>query len=348
MGHPPPRRSPTVRPPLIVRVLAITAAAFDVQLHAAVVMSAHFHLVIRVPNQDVSELMHRLDLRLAKAVQVLRRFARGVVWVPGQLSIVELETPKAVIEAIAYAIVNPVAEGLVHRPEDWPGVTTSIEDLFGGRVFSATHPGFYFSKRWAASARLALTLPACLSELGLDAARAMLVAEVERQLIEARAHVKAQGWSVMGAVRRAASRPTARPRAGKRSAHGPPTSRPDAERPKRASERSSGCRSSASSTERPSAGGAPASATSCSPQARTCCRGPSYSSSLPSASGHMSGGSSPVMERLRTRTAWRRTNSSELASIATTAALNGGSSRVDTCAKSSIVIAAKCRTCWFE
>jgi len=185
---------------LFLWVLAITAAAFDVQLHAAVVMSTHFHLVIRVPNQDVSELMHRLDLRLAKAVQVLRRFARGVVWAPGQLNIVELETPRAVVEAIAYALVNPVAAGLVHRPEDWPGVTTSIEDLFSGRVFSATHPGFYFSKRWAASARLALTLPACLRELGADRARAMLEAEVERQLAEARAHRKAQGWSVMGAV----------------------------------------------------------------------------------------------------------------------------------------------------
>lgn len=181
-------------------MLSITAAAFDVEIHAAVVMSTHFHLVVRVPNQDVSELMHRLDLRLAKAAQVLRRFARGVVWAPGQLSIVELETPQAVIEAIAYAIVNPVAAGLVYRPEDWPGVMTTIEDLFGGRVFSSTHPGFYFSRWWPASARLVLSLPECLRALGVDTARALLEAEVQRLLVEVRAHVKAQGWSVMGAV----------------------------------------------------------------------------------------------------------------------------------------------------
>jgi hypothetical protein len=56
--------------------------------------------------------MHLLDTQLAKGVQVLRRYVRGVVWAPGELSIVELETPEAVVEQIAYAIANPVAAGL--------------------------------------------------------------------------------------------------------------------------------------------------------------------------------------------------------------------------------------------
>jgi hypothetical protein len=58
-------------------------------------------LVVSVPNEDVSVLMHRIDMHLAKALQVLRRFVGGVVWAPGELSIVELETPQAVIEQMA-------------------------------------------------------------------------------------------------------------------------------------------------------------------------------------------------------------------------------------------------------
>jgi REP element-mobilizing transposase RayT len=71
-------------------VLALTAAEFEVEVHVAVCMSTHFHLVVTVPNANVSEFMHRFDLRMAKALQVLRSFVDGVVWAPGKLSIVEL------------------------------------------------------------------------------------------------------------------------------------------------------------------------------------------------------------------------------------------------------------------
>ena len=170
---------------LFVWLLGITAPLFDVDVHVAVVMSTHFHLVVSVPNENVSELMHRLDFRLAKGIQVLRRFVRGVPWAPGQLNIVECETAQAVIEAIAYAIVNPVAAGLVYRIEDWPGVTATIEDLFAAREYEGTHPGGWFrSAKWPSTATLRLALPACFDELGHETARALLEAEVERQLAE--------------------------------------------------------------------------------------------------------------------------------------------------------------------
>ncbi|MCZ7681753.1 MAG: hypothetical protein M5U28_24350 [Sandaracinaceae bacterium] len=64
---------------LFIWVLAVTAKQFGVLVHVAVCMSTHFHLVVTVPDENVSDFMHRLDLRLAKALQVLRRYVRGVV-----------------------------------------------------------------------------------------------------------------------------------------------------------------------------------------------------------------------------------------------------------------------------
>jgi REP element-mobilizing transposase RayT len=189
---------------LFVYVLALFAKRFGVQLHVATVMSTHFHLVVTVPNEDVSELMHRIDMHLACALQVLRKYVGGVVWAPGKLSIVPLETREAVVEQIAYAIANPVKAGLVYRSSDWPGVTATIEDL-GRKVLRASKPAFYFlglceGQPWAPCAEIQLTWPACLREIGEDRARELVRAELERREIEARAFVKLNGWSVMGRV----------------------------------------------------------------------------------------------------------------------------------------------------
>jgi len=50
----------------------------------------------------------------------------------GELSIVELKTVDAVVFQIAYAIVNPVAAGLVWKPEDWPGLCVRVDRMCGG------------------------------------------------------------------------------------------------------------------------------------------------------------------------------------------------------------------------
>ena len=181
---------------LFIWLLAICAAMFDIEVHAVCCLSTHFHLVITVPHGNVSQFMHQLDTHLAKAVQVLRRFVGGVVWAPGQLNIVELETREAVKEQIIYAIFNPVAAGLVYNPGDWPGVTMAVRDI-GKRALSADRPPFYFTGRgWSGHGSVKLTMPAWLQDVDEEAA----YAELERQLAEARAKVKKNGWTGMGRI----------------------------------------------------------------------------------------------------------------------------------------------------
>lgn len=185
---------------LFVWVLAVTAAQCRIEVHVATVMSTHFHLVVTAPHENVSRFMQLLDCRLANALKVLRRLHRGVVWAPGELSIIELETTTAIVEQIAYAIVNPVKSGLVFASGDWPGVTATVAQL-GNLVLTALRPAFYFvALAWPAIASVRFTLPTALLELGEDWARAWLEAEVARQEAEARALVRARGWSVAGKI----------------------------------------------------------------------------------------------------------------------------------------------------
>ncbi|MFK7991031.1 MAG: transposase [Sandaracinaceae bacterium] len=185
---------------LFTWLLCVMAARFEVEVHVAVVMSTHYHLVVTDTHGRVSKFAHGLNVCLSKALKVMRRYVRGVVWEPGGLSIVSLVTREAVVEAIAYAMVNPVAAGLVTDPSHWPGLTASVEEL-GERVLEAARPGFFFRpKKWVAMATRKLVLPACLLELGLETARALVRAEVAHQLAAAKAHVKAEGFRVLGPV----------------------------------------------------------------------------------------------------------------------------------------------------
>ena len=185
---------------LFVYLLALCAAKFGVTVHMATVMSTHFHLVVTVPHGNVSEFMHALDTHLACAIQVLRRYVVGVVWAPGQLTIVQLHTAEAVARQLAYAMVNPTAAGLVWRPEQWPGLHPTLEEL-GRRTLSAGKPEFYFSgKKWAPAGAVKLELPMQWFA-DEDAAREAIAQELEAQLAEARAEIRKRGWKVMGPTR---------------------------------------------------------------------------------------------------------------------------------------------------
>ena len=185
---------------LFVYVLAHCAAKLGVTIHMVTVMSTHFHLVVTAPNGDVSDFMHALDTHLACAIQVLRRYLVGVVWAPGKLSIVQLHTPEAVAHRIAYAMVSPVAAGLVWKPSDWPGLNPSIDEL-GERTLSERKPDYYFTgKTWPAQTSVKLELPMEWFD-SEDDARDAIARHLEAQLRQARAEVRARGWKVMGPTR---------------------------------------------------------------------------------------------------------------------------------------------------
>lgn len=105
-------------------------------------MSSHIHLVVSDPSVVLPEFMHKLDLAIAKAMNSeLGR--RENLWAPGSYDLVTLEDDEAVLSAIVYTLMNPVAAGLVRSGHQWPGLRTSSRDLAGRHVV-ARKTGRYF------------------------------------------------------------------------------------------------------------------------------------------------------------------------------------------------------------
>jgi len=199
------RRTHLLRPDrditaLYTYCLAVLAPRYGILVHAVVLMSTHEHLVLTDTQGLLPRFLQELHRLVALGVKVLRKW-EGAVWDHERTSVVELRTPQAVIEKLAYVMANPVAAGLVARAAQWPGIRTTPEQL-GRASFTAGRPDYYFDQDnpfWPKTATLELTMPA----LGMPDAR--LREQVQQELaaleLAARADVAAKGWRVLGSER---------------------------------------------------------------------------------------------------------------------------------------------------
>lgn len=83
-------------------------------------MSNHFHLVLRDDSAELSKFMCLFEGPLAKYINELDG-ARGQVF-ERRFAGIEAIDKAAVLDRIAYAVVNPVDADLVEHLEDWPGL----------------------------------------------------------------------------------------------------------------------------------------------------------------------------------------------------------------------------------
>jgi putative transposase len=141
------RRTHLLRPDpavneLFIYCLAVLAPRFDIRVHAAVLMSTHEHLVVTDVQGQLPRFLQELHRVLALGIKILRKW-EGAVWDHEKTSVVDLRTPAAIIEKIAYVMANPVAAGLVRRASQWPGITVQPQQL-GRWRWSAARPDYYF------------------------------------------------------------------------------------------------------------------------------------------------------------------------------------------------------------
>jgi REP element-mobilizing transposase RayT len=178
--------------------LAVLAKRFDIRVHAAVLMSTHEHLVVTDVRGQLPRFIQALHRLLALGVKILRKW-EGSVWDNEKTSVVELRTPAAIVEKIAYVIANPVAAGLVRRAHHWPGITVRPEQL-GRMVTTAKRPDFYFDSHnplWPSVATLELVMPE-LPMLDADV-REAIAAEVDHLEHAALENVRERGWKYFDA-----------------------------------------------------------------------------------------------------------------------------------------------------
>ncbi len=179
--------------------LAVAAREHGIEVHAVVVMSNHFHLVVTDHFGNRSLFTRDLVRNVASCIQALRG-TRGGVFDKSQANFTRLVTPEAVVQKCAYTLVNPVAEGLVSSHQKWPGVTVDIDDI-GRRTFHIKRPQYYCRKDnpiWPEQITLKLTVP---PEHEPDEFRRALRAEVREQQELAREKVRLAGKRFLGRQR---------------------------------------------------------------------------------------------------------------------------------------------------
>ena len=131
-------------------------------------------------------------------MRALRKW-EGPVWDHERPSVVQLRTPEATWEKLAYAMSNPVAAGLVNRAADWPGVTTLPHEL-GRAEWKCSRPKVFFdpdNPQWPDEVTLPLTIPECL-DAEPEQVREVVAEELARCEAQAQELLRAKGWRALG------------------------------------------------------------------------------------------------------------------------------------------------------
>ena len=170
--------------------IAAAAKAYKMQVHAAVVMSNHYHLVITDTDGKMSLFMKWLNHVSALFLKVYRDRGKGeTIWSDEKFSSVLLLGKEAVLKQLLYVITNPVRAGLVSGHRQWKGFVTKPEACL--TPIAAPHPNRKIAVKEHQDGVLHITVPPCFRYMGKEEYAAMLkhaVSEEEKALRKARRH----------------------------------------------------------------------------------------------------------------------------------------------------------------
>ncbi len=108
---------------LVRYTLAVTARRHGIQLIAAAFQANHYHLLLRDPRGELDAFTHDFDQLVARALNA--HYGRGeAFWVPGGPEDHEIHDAQTCLEQLVYLFLNCVKDGMVERPERWPGFQT--------------------------------------------------------------------------------------------------------------------------------------------------------------------------------------------------------------------------------
>ncbi len=180
--------------------LAYAAKLHGVVVHAACLMSTHSHEVITDVRGEYPKFLHTLHRLIALCTKAYRGWP-AEVFDKESTSVHTLLTPEAIIESIAYLIVNPVEAGAVRYARDWPGAHT-LSSHVGTRVIRVKRPKHYFDPdngQWPEELELRMEMPVVL-ELGYgpELARERIAARVREKQHRAWNNARRSGVSFIG------------------------------------------------------------------------------------------------------------------------------------------------------
>jgi putative transposase len=199
---------------IVLYVLALASARYNVAVHAFCVMSNHLHLIVTDVDGRLPGFMQYLDSLVARAVNASIGHFENFFASDGSFSSVEPLAPSDVLAKIGYVLANPVAAGLVKRGAEWPGLWTAPE-LIGTTTLTARRPKKFFDPDGylPETAELELTVPPAFTT-SPDEFRAQLAADLHRSEGEHQRRLASQGRRFLGAARVCAQNPFSSPPPG--------------------------------------------------------------------------------------------------------------------------------------
>jgi REP element-mobilizing transposase RayT len=197
---------------IVYGLIAKAARLYDVGVCSFKVLSNHYHLLLLPQDaKGLAAFMGYFNGNLAKEAGRLHNW-RERFWGRRYHHSVVSDEPEAQVARLRYVLAQGCKEGLVRRPEDWPGANSVEAQLTGrslrGLWFSRTaefearprgeRPGKY---EYASEESLELKLIPCWSALSRNEIRsrtAKLARDIET---ETRLRLEQEGKSPMGRAR---------------------------------------------------------------------------------------------------------------------------------------------------
>jgi REP element-mobilizing transposase RayT len=164
-------------------LLGLLSKQYGIQIHAYVVMSNHYHLVVTDTEGRLPDFQRDLNSLLARAIN--RHWGRReAFWDRESYSGVKLLEDQDVISKMAYTLANPVKARLVNRANEWNGATSA--KMVFGRSLRIPRPNKFFRKSMPEAVELVLTRPACFEGLSDAEVLELVRADVARREAEHR------------------------------------------------------------------------------------------------------------------------------------------------------------------
>jgi putative transposase len=210
---------------LVTYAYGVAAEKYGLVLHAVCVMSNHVHVVATDAegrHPEFTAWAHRIIALGLKRMHGIE----GAVWQEGGASVQRLVGPVAVVEALAYVRVNPVAAGCVRHERRYPGAFGADEEApLAEIVRSVLRPSCLGEESsLPEEATFVCRAPSALVEvLGAERAASSIADAVARHRAEARARRAEEGRGFLGMKRVLAADVWTRPATPPRRAGFEPT-----------------------------------------------------------------------------------------------------------------------------
>ncbi len=152
-------------------VSAIAAERFDIEVHAMIVLSNHWHALLTDPKGNLPDFYKYVHMYVSKILSAKSGWFEGI-WSTEKTSVVTLENEEDIIDKLLYLMANPVAGQLVQRGQDWPGLRRMWQHGRKRESVTVKRPTVFYREdgEMPAEATLKFTRPPALEELDEAAA----------------------------------------------------------------------------------------------------------------------------------------------------------------------------------